>query len=80
MRLSLVVSVDESARDGDVLLQVRTIGPFVFNFEVPFVPSTDIRVIHVGSTIEVSGVPVRLEEVTITPAEVAALIVVDRTP
>ena len=80
MRLSLVVSVDESARDGDVLLQVRTIGPFVFNFEVPFVPSMDIRVIHVGSTIEVSGVPVRLEEVTITPAEVAALIVVDRTP
>ena len=80
MRLSLVVSVDESARDGDGSLPVRTIGPFVFNFKVPFVPSTDIRVIHVGSTIEVSGVRVRLEEVTITPAQVTALIVADRTP
>ena len=80
MRLSFVVSADEMVRDGDGSLPVRTIGPFVFNFKVPFVPSTDIRVIHLGSTIEVSGVPVRLEEVTITPAEVTALIVADRTP
>ena len=80
MRLSFVVSADEMVRDGDGSLPVRTIGPFVFNFKVPFVPSTDIRVIHVGSTIEVSGVRVSLEEVTITPAEVTALIVADRTP
>lgn len=83
MRLSFVVSVDEMARGGgenDGSVPVRTIGPFVFNFEVPFIPSTDITVIRVGSTVEVSGVPVRLEEVTITLAEVTALIVVDRTP
>ena len=81
MRLSFVVSVDEMVGGGgDVLLRERTIGPFVFNFEVPFVPSTDIRVIHVGRAVEVSGVRVRLEEVTITPAEVTALIVADRTP
>ena len=79
MRLSFIVSMDEMERDGDGWLGVRMIGPFVFNFEVPFVPSTDTKVIHVGSTIEDSGVPVRLEEVTTTPAEVTALIVVDRT-
>lgn len=83
MRLSLVVSVDEMEQvggDGYGFVPVRTIGPFEFNFEVPFVPSTDITIIHVGSTVEVSGVQVRLEEVTITPAEVTALIVADRTP
>ncbi len=80
MRLSFIVSMDEMEGDGVGAIGVRMIGPFVFNFEVPFVPSTDIRVIHVGSTVEVSGVPVRLEEVTITPAEVTALIVAERTP
>ena len=82
MRLSFVVEVmvrGAGTREGSV--PVRTIGPFEFKFELPFVPSTDIRVIHVGSTVEDSGVPVRLEEVTITPAEVTALIVVaERTP
>ena len=58
----------------------RVIGPFVFNFAVPFVPRKDIRVIQVGSTVEVAGVPVRLEEVTITPAEVKALLRVNRSP
>lgn len=83
MRLSFAVSVDEMERvggDDHGSVPVRTIGPFEFNFEVPFIPSTDITVIRVGSTVEVSGVPVRLEEVTITPAEVTALIVVGRTP
>ena len=83
MRLSFAVSVDEMERDpgeNDGSVPVRTIGPFEFNFEVPFVPSTDITVIRVGSTVEDSGVPVRLEEVTITPAEVTALIVAERTP
>ena len=42
--------------------------------------TTSTTVIHVSSTVEVSGVPVRLEEITITPAEVTALILVDRTP
>ena len=55
-------------------------GPFGFNFAVPFVPSKDIRVIQVGITVEVAGVPVRLEEVTITPAEVKALLRVSRSP
>lgn len=80
MRLSFIVSMDEMERVGDALLDGRMIGPFIFNFEVPFVPSRDIKVIHVGRTIEASGVPIRLEEVTITPAEVTALLVVNRTP
>ena len=35
---------------------------------------------QVGNTVEVSGVSVRLDDVTITPAEVTALIRVNRSP
>ena len=80
MRLLFAVSIDESVRENNVLRQERMIGPFEFDFEVPFVPSKDTRVIQVGTTVEVSGVPVRLEEVTITPAELTALIRVERSP
>ena len=80
MRLLFVVTVDEYERDGSLWLRDRTIGPFKFVFTVPFVPSTDERVIRVGSTVEASGVIVRLEEVKITPAEVSALIWVGRSP
>ena len=79
MQLLFVVSVDEYEWDGSLWLRDRMIGPFKFNFAVPFVPSTDKRVVRVGSIVEASGVPVRLEEVTITPAEMTALIRVDRT-
>ena len=79
MRLLFVVSVAESVRENNVWRQKRMIGPFAFDFEVPFVPSKDTRVIQVGTTVEVSGVPVRLEEVTITPAELTALIRVERS-
>ena len=80
MRLLFVVSVAETVHDGNGFRQERVIGPFEFHLEVPFVSSTEIRIIQVGGTVEVSGVPVRLEEVTITPAEVTALIRVDRSP
>ena len=80
MRLLFVVSVAESVQDGSILRQERLIGPFAFNLEVPFIPSTEIRVLRVGSMITVSGVPVKLEEVTITPAQVTALIRVERSP
>ena len=80
MQLLFVVSVAEFVPNGNLLQHERTIGPFIFNFGVPFVPRKDIRVIQVGSTVEVAGVPVRLEEVTITPASVKALIRVNRSP
>ncbi len=80
MRLLFIVSVDEYERDGGLWLRDRMIGPFKFYFTVPFVPSTDRRVIQVGNSVEASGVIIGLEEVTITPAEVTALIRVDRTP
>ena len=80
MRLLFVVSVAESVQDGNVFRQERVIGPFAFHIEVPFIPSTEIRIIQVGSTVEAASVRVRLEEVTITPAEVTALIRVDRSP
>ncbi len=53
---------------------------FVFDFKVPFTPSKDVKVIEVGQMVEAAGVPVRLEQVTITPAEVRALLWVDRSP
>ena len=80
MRLLFLVSVAESVQDGDVLMQERVIGPYRFHIEVPFVPSTEIRIIQIGNTVEVSDVAVSLEEVTITPAQVTALIRVDRSP
>ena len=79
IQLLFVVSVDEYERDGSLWLRDRMIGPFKFNFTVPFVPSADVRIIRVGSTVEASGVLVGLEEVTVTRAEVTALIRVDRT-
>ena len=80
MQLLFVVSVAEPVWEGNVSWQERTIGPYIFNFGVPFVPRKDIRVIQVGSTVEVAGVSVRLEEVTITPAAVKALLRVSRSP
>lgn len=80
MRLLFIVSVAESVQDGNVLRQERVIGPYEFQLEVPFVPSTETKIIQVGSTVEASGVPVKLDEVTITPAQVTALIRVDRSP
>ncbi len=53
---------------------LRTIvGPFVFDFAVPFKPAKDI-VIPVGQTVEIEGVTIRLEKVTITATQVQALI------
>ena len=80
MRLLFLVSVAESVQDGDVLMQERVIGPYRFHIEVPFVPSTEISIIQIGNTVEVSDVAVSLEEVTITPAQVTALLRVDRSP
>lgn len=86
MKLQFVVSVAESVQENNVSSQERVwwqereIGPFIFDFDVPFVPSKDTRVIQVASAVEVSGVTVRLDEVTITPVELTALIRVDRSP
>ena len=80
MRLLFVVSVSEYVHNGNEFMQERVIGPIEFRLEVPFVPSTDTKIIQLGSTVEASGVAVKLEEVTITPAQVTGLITVDRNP
>lgn len=43
-----------------------TVGPFAFDFAVPFLPA---RVANVGQTAQASGIGVRLETVAVTPAE-----------
>ena len=45
------------------------VGPFTFDFSVPFIPG---RVAEVNQTVEVAGVPVRLERVVVTPSETRA--------
>jgi hypothetical protein len=45
------------------------VGPFTFDFSVPFIPG---RVAEVNQTIEAAGVAVRLERVVVTPSETRA--------
>jgi len=45
------------------------VGPFTFDFSVPFIPG---RVAEVNQTVEVAGVAVRLERVVVTPSETRA--------
>jgi len=47
------------------------VGPFTFDFSVPFIPSRAIEVQH---TVEVAGVAVRLERIVITPSETRAFL------
>ena len=44
-------------------------GPFTFDFSVPFIPG---RVAEVNQTVETAGVAVRLERVVVTPSETRA--------
>ena len=45
------------------------VGPFTFDFSVPFIPG---RVAEVNQTVEAAGVAVRLERVVVTPSETRA--------
>ena len=45
------------------------VGPFTFDFSVPFIPG---RVAEVNQTVEATGVAVRLERVVVTPSETRA--------
>lgn len=45
------------------------VGPFTFDFSVPFIPG---RVAEVNQTVEAVGVAVRLERVVVTPSETRA--------
>jgi hypothetical protein len=45
------------------------VGPFTFDFSVPFIPG---RVADVNQTVEAAGVAVRLERVVVTPSETRA--------
>lgn len=49
------------------------IGPFVFEFAIPFLPS---QTLSIQQTVEASGAQVRLEEVSITPSQAQATICV----
>jgi len=45
------------------------VGPFAFDFSVPFIPG---RVAEVNQTVEAAGVAMRLERVVVTPSETRA--------
>lgn len=45
------------------------VGPFTFDFSVPFIPG---RVAEVNQTVEAAGVAVQLERVVVTPSETRA--------
>jgi len=45
------------------------VGPFTFDFSVPFIPG---RVAEVNQTVEAAGVAVRLKRVVVTPSETRA--------
>lgn len=47
------------------------VGPFTFDFSVPFIPG---RTIEVHQTVEAAGVAVRLEQVVVTPSETRAIL------
>jgi hypothetical protein len=52
-----------------VVEEEAIVGPFTFDFSVPFIPG---RVAEVNQTIEAAGVAVRLERVVVTPSETRA--------
>ena len=47
------------------------VGPFTFDFSVPFIPGRTIEVQH---TVEAAGVTVRLERIVVTPSETRAFL------
>ena len=47
------------------------VGPFTFDFSVPFIPGRTIEAQH---TVEVAGVAVRLERIVVTPSETRAFL------
>ena len=51
-----------------------TVGPFTFDFSVPFIPGHAIEVQH---TVEAAGVAVRLERIVVTPSETRAFLCFD---
>ena len=50
------------------------VGPFTFDFSVPFIPGSAIEVQH---TVEAAGVAVRLERIVVTPSETRAFLCFD---
>ena len=47
------------------------VGPFTFDFSVPFIPG---RTIEVQQTVEAAGIAVRLERIVVTPSETKAFL------
>ncbi len=60
----------EPVQEGDQ----EVVGPFVFDFTVPYVRG---RVIEAQTTVVLDGIPVTLEKVVVAPSEIAAVICID---
>ena len=59
------------ATPAQTMRDVRIVGPFTFDFSVPFIPG---RTIKVHQTVEAAGVAARLEQVVVTPSETRAIL------
>ncbi len=61
LSLRLETSVADSVVPGE---DQTSVGPFIFDFKVPFHSG---KVIHIGQTVEAAGVPITLEQIVISP-------------
>ena len=65
LNLTLETNVADAAATGEsTTMGKATVGPFKFNFSIPFHAG---KVIELGQTIEAAGVPVTLKQVVISP-------------
>lgn len=78
LNLTLETSVADAATTGESSTMGKaTIGPFKFDFSIPFHAG---KVIEVSQTVEAAGVPVTLERVVISPWATRAMFSFDLPP
>jgi hypothetical protein len=78
LNLTLETSVADAATTGEsTTMGKATIGPFKFDFSIPFHAG---KVIEVSQTVEAAGVPVTLERVVISPWTTRAVFSFDLPP
>jgi hypothetical protein len=78
LNLTLETSVADAATAGEsTTMGKATIGPFKFDFDIPFHSG---KVINVGQTVAAAGVPMTLEKVVISPWATRAVFSFDLPP
>lgn len=60
----LDLTLETSVADSPMFGEQASVGPFTFDFRVPFHAG---KVIEIGQTVEAAGVPIKLEQVVVSP-------------